>query len=145
MDAERITFVGKMAFGKPPGRCIYCGSDGGNRGDEHIVAYCLAIDAYLPKASCQDCAAKTSYLEGYAGRQIFGPLRVHFQIQSRRKKIKLNPVEVTFKTGHGRETTRLVAREAPSYGYASFARPTRPLSSEPSSPYKKLRYVDVDS
>jgi hypothetical protein len=111
MDAERITFVGKMAFGKPPGRCIYCGSDGGNRGDEHIVAYCLAIDAYLPKASCQDCAAKTSYLEGYAGRQIFGPLRVHFQIQSRRKKIKLNPVEVTFKTGHGRETTRLVARE----------------------------------
>jgi len=69
MDAERITFVGKMAFGKPPGRCIYCGSDGGNRGDEHIVAYCLAIDAYLPKASCQDCAAKTSYLEGYASGQ----------------------------------------------------------------------------
>jgi hypothetical protein len=60
MVAEHITFSGRMAFGKAPGRCIYCGSDGGNEGlgDEHIVAYCLAMDAYVPKASCLSCAKK---------------------------------------------------------------------------------------
>lgn len=110
---EHITFSGRMAFGKPSGRCIYCGSDGGTDGlsDEHIVAYCLAIDTYLPAASCQPCAKKTSYLEGYAGRQIFGPMRVHFKIQSRRKRIKLDPIDVIFKKAHGGEERRQIPRE----------------------------------
>jgi len=104
-----------MAFGKPVGRCIYCGLDGGPEGlsDEHIVAFCLGVNAYLPQASCLACAKKTSYLEGYAGRQIFGPLRVHFRIQSRRKKIELAPLDVAFQTDQGEEIRRLPRERLP--------------------------------
>jgi hypothetical protein len=115
MAYEHITFFGKMAFGQPVGRCIYCGSDGAPEGlsDEHIVAFCLATDAYLPKSSCLACAKKTSYLEGYAGKQIFGPIRIHFQIQSRRKTIKLDPVDVVFQTKHGEELRSIPRAQLP--------------------------------
>jgi len=65
MDVEHVTLCGNTAFGKPVGRCIYGGSDGGKEGlsDEHIVAFCLANNAYLPKASCTNCAKQTSYLD----------------------------------------------------------------------------------
>src|SRR5882762_3212981 len=52
MDVEHVTLCGNTAFGKPVGRCIYCGSDGG-----------LANNACLPKASCTNCAKQTSYLD----------------------------------------------------------------------------------
>jgi hypothetical protein len=115
MDVEHITLFGSMAFGKPVGRCIYCGSDGGKEGlsDEHIVAFCLANNAYLPKASCTNCAKQTSYLEGYAGRQIFGPLRIHFGIQSRRKSVELDPVGVIFQTDRGEELRRIPREKLP--------------------------------
>jgi hypothetical protein len=73
----------------------------------------LGVNAYLPQASCGACAKKTSYLEGYAGRQIFGPLRIHFRIQSRRKKIELAPVDVAFQTDHGEEIRRLPREKLP--------------------------------
>jgi hypothetical protein len=115
MPAQHITFSGKMTFGEAPGRCIYCGSDGGKDGlrDEHIVAYCLAIDTTLPKATCKKCADVTSYLEGYAGRQIFGPMRIHFKIQSRRKKIELDPVNVLFKSDRGEEVRSIPREQLP--------------------------------
>lgn len=113
MPEKHITLFGKRAFGKPPGRCIYCGSTEG-LADEHIVAFCLANDAYVPKASCEKCAKETSYLEGYAGRHVFGPLRIHFQIQSRRKKIKLGLTDVTYHTEGGVEIRRLPREKLPA-------------------------------
>jgi len=112
MADEHITFFSKMAFGKPVGRCIYCGSTE-NLSDEHIIAYCLGVDAYLRDASCEICAKETSYLEGYAGRQIFGPLRIHFGIQSRRKRIELPPVSVVFHTAHGEDIRNIPREELP--------------------------------
>jgi hypothetical protein len=113
MSEQRIKFHGKMAFGEPPGKCIYCGSDGSPDGltDEHLVAYCLANDAYLPASSCTVCNKTTSYIEGYAGRQIFGPMRKHFQIQSRRKRGDLGDVDVTFTKPDGTSEVRQIPRD----------------------------------
>jgi hypothetical protein len=72
--------------------------------DEHIIPYSLGADAILSKASCSDCAKITSYLEGYTAKEIFGPLRSYFKVQSRRKVIELNNVEVIFRNGEGQRT-----------------------------------------
>ena len=111
MSDEHLLWEGKTRYGVPVGRCIFCGSDGGEDGlsDEHIVAYSLGVDAFLPEASCKKCAGKTSYIEGYSGREIFGPLRVLWGIQTRSKKIELRDVPVIFQTEHGEET-RLIPR-----------------------------------
>lgn len=72
----------------PVGRCIYCGSDGGDDGlrDEHIIPFSLGGNAVLPKASCKSCEAVTSYLDGYLARHTFYDLRLHSGVQSRRKE-----------------------------------------------------------
>ncbi len=69
------------------GRCIYCGSDGDEDGlrDEHIVPYALGANAILPKASCRNCEAVTSYLDGYLARSVYYDLRLQMGVQSRRK------------------------------------------------------------
>jgi hypothetical protein len=108
---ERLIWDGKSRWGEAVGRCVYCGSNGENGvlSDEHIVAFSLGADTVLPQASCKACAKITSYLEGYAGREIYGPLRVHYEIQSRRKKIQLKDVPVEFETASGVQT-RLIPR-----------------------------------
>jgi hypothetical protein len=70
---------------KGGGICIYCGWDGGEAGlhDEHAVPYSLGGNTELLNASCSDCGAVTSYLDGYLANAIFGHLRVHIDLQSR--------------------------------------------------------------
>ena len=65
--------------------CIYCGWDGGEKGlrDEHTVPFSLGGNTELLNASCVDCEAITSYLDGYMANAIFGHLRVHIDLQSR--------------------------------------------------------------
>src|SRR3977135_3988560 len=109
MADEYINHQGKTPFGSPPGRCIYCGSDGALEGltDEHIIAFSLGADTYLPEASCKKCAKITSYLEGYAGRAIYGPFRAFFKIHSRRKLIELGYIDVTFTRNDGEEVRKI--------------------------------------
>jgi hypothetical protein len=78
--------------------------------DEHIIAYALAMDTYLPQSSCESCNKTTSYLEGYAGRHIFGPMRKHFRIQSRRKNKDLGTINATFFKADGTERPEILAR-----------------------------------
>lgn len=114
---EHIRFTGKSAYGSVVGKCIYCGSVGSESeplSDEHIVPYSLGADAVLEKASCAGCAKITSYLEGYTAKEIFGPLRSHFKVQSRRKTVKLNDVEVTFVTDNGNRTQRINRADLPA-------------------------------
>ena len=72
----------------PVGRCIYCGSDGGEDGlrTEHIMPFSLGGNAKLPKASCRSCEEITSYLDGYLARHIFADHRLHTGTQTRRPK-----------------------------------------------------------
>ncbi len=117
MGDEFISFDRKTKYGTPPGRCIYCGSGGGGKGlrDEHIIAFSLGMDAYLPNASCADCEAITSYLDGYAGKHIYGPLRLRMRIQSRRGKVKLRDISVEFNTVNGKEVRMIPAEEYPTF------------------------------
>lgn len=83
METENV--AGKKERVKGGGVCIYCGWDGGRDGlhDEHAVPYSLGGNTELLGASCIDCEAVTSYLDGYMANAIFGHLRVHMNLQSR--------------------------------------------------------------
>jgi hypothetical protein len=82
---EMEDVAGKRVAVKGGGVCIYCGWDGGGGGlrDEHAVPYSLGGNTLLLKASCGDCEAITSYLDGYMANAIFGHLRAHLGLQSR--------------------------------------------------------------
>jgi hypothetical protein len=81
--------------------------------DEHIIAFSLGANVYMPNASCAGCAKITSYLEGYAARAIYGPFRIFFGVQSRRKKIDLGDVPVVFTTERGKETRQIPRVQLP--------------------------------
>lgn len=85
MAHETEDVAGKKVAVKGGGVCIYCGWGGGEKGlgDEHSVPYSLGGNAELLNASCSDCEAITSYLDGYMANAIFGHLRVHIDLQSR--------------------------------------------------------------
>ncbi len=67
------------------GVCVYCGSTA-ELHDEHIIPYALCGRWILPSASCADCGKKTGAFEGTCARTILGPLRMLYNIQSRRRK-----------------------------------------------------------
>lgn len=65
--------------------CIYCGSRSSLQ-DEHIIAFGLEGEFVLKKASCGDCAIKTSKLERAVLRDTLLPARTALSIRSRRKQ-----------------------------------------------------------
>ena len=67
------------------GHCIYCG---GNKAlsDEHIVPLGLGGRRVLPKSSCGECAKKTGAFERTCQRTMYGPLRMYYDLPSRRRK-----------------------------------------------------------
>lgn len=69
----------------PIGHCIYC-SASKNLSDEHIIPFGLGGRMKLPKASCTECAKKTSSFEHTCLRTMYGPLRLLYDLPSRRKK-----------------------------------------------------------
>jgi hypothetical protein len=70
------------------GQCIYCGALGSQAEltDEHLIPFALGADTYLKDASCKACAKITSDFETHVARNIFGHLRVHIGVQTRRPK-----------------------------------------------------------
>jgi hypothetical protein len=81
----------------PVNRCVYCGSNE-NLSDEHIVPYGLGGRWVLPKASCAKCAAISGAFEGTCLRTMFGPLRMYYDLPSRRRKSrpKTLPLKVKY-------------------------------------------------
>jgi hypothetical protein len=67
------------------GQCIYCGSTD-KLTDEHIVPFSLGGRWVLPKASCRNCAKVTGAFEGEFARTILGPLRMLYNLPTRRPK-----------------------------------------------------------
>ena len=87
----------------PVGRCIYCDSrvyDERNTPPhtEHIIPEGLGGELILPQASCLKCEGATSSFEGTCLRRLYGPLRVHYGLPSKRIKDRPTtlPVEVRF-------------------------------------------------
>lgn len=141
MVDEYIRLSGKTKYGKPVGKCIYCGvleSKTEKLTDEHIVPYSLGADAYLPQASCKNCAKITSYLEGYASREIFGPLRIFYNIQSRRKKIDLNDLEVQFESASGTRVESISRSKLPPILFLPLVEPAGIFFDREPSPMKEI-------
>ncbi len=67
------------------GRCIHCGSDGGNDGlrDEHIIPYSLGGNTTIRNASCRDCERRINPVDTHMARAVFGEYRIHAGVQTR--------------------------------------------------------------
>ncbi len=80
-------------------KCIYCGS-GSKLTKEHIIPYSLGGRWVLPKASCSDCAKITGAFEGEFSRTILGPLRMLYNMPTRRPKDRPRhlPLKVKYPT-----------------------------------------------
>lgn len=91
----------------PVGVCIYCGSDGGKKGlrDEHIVAYSLGGQSYLPKASCEACEDITKKFERTVARTMYGAFRIRENVRTRHPKQR--PTHLPANVEHG-DITRIV-------------------------------------
>jgi HNH endonuclease len=84
-----------------PGQCIYCG-DKSNLSDEHIIPFALGGNFVLKDSSCKKCAEPTSKFELTCLRTMYGPLRLLYELPTRRRKkspeklplkVKFNPDE----------------------------------------------------
>ena len=69
----------------PVNACIYCGATNGLT-TEHIIPLSVGGKWVLPKSSCKACAAITGAFEGEFARTILGPLRMLFNMPTRRPK-----------------------------------------------------------
>jgi len=66
-------------------RCMYCGVTT-NLTDEHIIPLGLGGRIILPKSSCTKCGGKISPVERTCLRTMFGPLRMYYELPTRRRK-----------------------------------------------------------
>ena len=88
------------------GECIYCGSkDRLTR--EHIIPYSAGGRWVLPDASCGGCAAVTGAFEGELSRTILGPLRMLYNMPTRRPKDR--PTQLPLKVKYSTSTDWEVA------------------------------------
>lgn len=69
----------------PVGRCIYCDSTD-NLTVEHIIPFGMGGRLELPESSCPACCKITSDFEHTCLRTMYGPLRLLYDLPSRRKK-----------------------------------------------------------
>lgn len=81
----------------PVGRCIYCGAAGVELSDEHIIAFAIGGRWILDQASCEPCAKVTSSFEGRLSRTILGPLRMLYEMPTRRPQDRPEHLELKAK------------------------------------------------
>ena len=95
----------------PVGRCIYCG-DSHDLTLEHVIPYGLGGKIELPDASCRECAKITSNFEHSCLRTMYGPLRLLYDMPSRRKKSRPASLPLKIKTTASEQWTYIdVAQE----------------------------------
>lgn len=97
------------------GRCIYCGADGASTElkREHIVPFALGGQDTLLDASCAVCEDVTKKIEDYCCRRMFGDVRVHLKMPSRRKKNKRTHLPIEVDTDTGMETRQIPVADHP--------------------------------
>ena len=98
MNMRQLPLQDDRAY-SPVGSCIYCGRKT-ELSTEHIIPYGLGGRWIIPESSCLPCAKKTGAFEGTCQRSILGPLRMHYNLPTRRPqerpstlplKVKLKP------------------------------------------------------
>jgi hypothetical protein len=75
--------------------CVYCRATHG-LSDEHIIPLGLGGRWLLPRSSCANCSAKSAAFERTCQRTMWGPLRMYFDLPSRRpgERPKTLPLKV---------------------------------------------------
>lgn len=68
----------------PLGRCLYCDAKD-KLGKEHVIAKSLGGRKIFPRASCTSCGTTTSEFERTVARTMLGPMRMYFDMDSRRR------------------------------------------------------------
>ncbi|MDQ0423377.1 hypothetical protein J2045_004429 [Peteryoungia aggregata LMG 23059] len=89
--------------------CIYCGGMPERLTDEHVFPYALGGELVVPKSSCPKCAEKTSRLELFVLRRMFGKARAKLQMRSRRPDKRPKEHSITLIMADGSEIDRLVS------------------------------------
>ncbi len=84
------------------GMCIYCGSKD-NLTDEHIIPFGLGGNLIIKKASCPDCAKVTGDFEQTCLRAMYGPLRLLYDLPTRRPEKR--PIELPLKVKYRHDET----------------------------------------
>ena len=99
------------------GRCIYCGSDGGEDGlrREHVIPYSLGGNAEILGASCKSCEGKTSYIDGYLANSTFDHFRIHARIQTRRPKDRPAKLPARIAVGGTQRTVEMPIADHPHF------------------------------
>ena len=79
-----------------PGKCIYCGTSS-DLSDEHIIPFALGGKLVLEKSSCPSCAKIISDFEQTCMRTMYGPLRLLYNLPTRRPKQRPKRLELKVK------------------------------------------------
>lgn len=90
----------------PVGRCIYCGETKGLT-VEHVIPYGLGGRIELPKSSCRKCCKLTSAFEHTCLRTMYGPLRLLYDLPSRRKEMRPKTLQLKVKRTPAEDWTYL--------------------------------------
>ena len=80
------------------GRCIYCGSDGGEEGlrDEHIIPLALGGRTIIEKASCRECERLINPVDTHLAKAVYGDFRVHTKAPTRNPKERPSVLPASF-------------------------------------------------
>jgi hypothetical protein len=91
------------------GRCLYCGTTEGELSKEHIIPRAAGGRWTLAKASCAACAVITGRFEGGFTRTVIGPLRMLYNMSSRRRGERPDhlPLKARFPGGDGWEIVQV--------------------------------------
>ena len=92
-----------------PGKCIYCGKKD-KLSDEHIIPFALGGNLILEQSSCPECAKITSAFELTCSRTMYGPLRLLYDLPTRRpqKRPKRLPLKAKFSSNETEYQTVLI-------------------------------------
>lgn len=99
-----------------PNKCIYCGNIDG-LSDEHIIPFGLGGKWVLEKSSCKRCAEKTSAFEHTCQRTMYGPLRLMYDLPTRRKKKRPSKLKLKVKFSAEQEEWDLIDIDQNKYPF----------------------------
>jgi hypothetical protein len=112
---------------EPVWRCIYCGKtkQETNLTREHIIPFGFAGSLILPRASCLACADITKKFEQFLQRDMYGLLRAHLNLPTRRPDERPKTWPLTFYRGADQTNTETIDIPVEEYPYM-FAMPVLP-------------------
>jgi hypothetical protein len=113
-------------------RCIYCGQTEG-LSDEHVIPFGLGGTLYVPRASCQACAAITSRFERAVLKGFMERTRIAGKFPTRRPSNRPSNVVITLVDCESPREVTLSSDEAPAVLQLPVFEPPRFLEGLPSA------------